>query len=64
MMVIQPYVVLADLLSFEQRRNKQPKSPRWFERLDEIVRYGVFPELVRVSECGLTSSSGRPSIGL
>lgn len=41
MMVIQPYVVLADLLGFELGLNKQPKSLRSFEMLDEIVRSDV-----------------------
>ena len=41
MMVIQPYVVLADLLSFGLGPNKQPKSLRSFSWLDEIVRSDV-----------------------
>ena len=55
MMVIQPHVVLADLLSFGLKPNKQPKSLRSFGSLDAISSYGVFTELVRLSEWGLTT---------
>ena len=41
MIAIQPYVALADLLSFELGLNGQPKSLKSFGRRDLIVRSDV-----------------------
>ena len=57
MRIIEPYVVLADRLSFGLRRDKQPKRLGSFGRFVEICRYGVFTKLVRVSEWRVSQST-------
>ena len=64
MIAIQPYVALADLLSFELGLNKQPKSLRSFSWLDAIVRSDVLQSLFKCQNGGSHRRSAGPSIGL
>ena len=64
MSTIQPYVALADLLSFELGLNKQPKSLRSLERRDLIVRSDVRHRLFSCQNGGSHRRSAGPPIGL